>query len=68
MELKERFEVTPASFKSLDDDLKLNIKLNNGNTSSDLIKYLNSKSFITHYKEVIPSANDIFIQTVNKNS
>lgn len=68
MELKERFEVSPASFKSLDDDLKLNIKLNNGNTSSDLIKYLNSKSFITHYKEVIPSANDIFIQTVNKNS
>lgn len=68
MELKERFEVSSASFKSLDDDLKLNIKLNNGNTSSDLIKYLNSKSFITHYKEVIPSANDIFIQTVNKNS
>ena len=68
MDLKEKFEVSPASFKSLDDDLKLNIKLNNGSTSSDLIKYLNSKSFITHYKEVIPSANDIFIQTVNKNS
>ena len=68
IELKERFELSPASFKSLDDDLKLNIKLVNGHTSSDLIKYLNSKASITHYKEVIPSANDIFIQTVSQNS
>jgi ABC-2 type transport system ATP-binding protein len=68
MELKERFEVSPASFKSLDDDLKLNIRLAKDHTSSDLIKYLNNKSSITHYKEVIPSVNDIFIQTVNRNS
>lgn len=68
MELKERFDVSPASFKSLDDDLKLNIRLAKDHTSSDLIKYLNSKSSITHYKEVIPSVNDIFIQTVNRNS
>ena len=68
MELKEKFELSPASFKSLEDDLKLNIKLSNGNTSSDLIRYLNSRASITHYKEVIPSASDIFIQTVNKNS
>lgn len=67
-DLKEKFEVSPASFRTLDDDLKLNIRLKNGNTSSDLIKYLNSKSSITHYKEVIPSVNDIFIQTVNQNS
>jgi len=68
IDLKEKFEVSPASFKTLDDDLKLNIRLTKGSTSSDLIKYLNSKSSITHYKEVIPSASDIFIQTVNKNS
>jgi len=66
--LKEKFELSPASFKSLDDDLKLNIKLANGTSSSDLIKYLNSKASISHYKEVIPSVNDIFIQTVNQNS
>lgn len=68
IELSEKFETTKASFKSLDDDLKLNIKLVNGNTSSELIKYLNSKASITHYKEVIPSVNDIFIQTVSRNS
>ena len=67
-DLKTKFTVSPASFKSLDDDLKLNIKLSNTDTSSDLIRYLNSKASITHYKELIPSANDIFIQTVNQNS
>ncbi len=67
-ELKMKFDVSKASFKTLDDDLKLNIKLTNGSTSSDLIKYLNSKASITHYKEVIPSVNDIFIETVHQNS
>lgn len=67
-ELNEKFKTSPASFKSLEDDLKLNIKLDNELTSSDLIKYLNSKAFITHYSEVIPSASDIFIQTVHQNS
>jgi ABC-2 type transport system ATP-binding protein len=66
--LMEKFEVSPASFKSLEDDLKLNIRLSNGMTSSELIRYLNSKASITHYNEVIPSVNDIFIQTVNQNS
>ena len=68
IDLKEKFEVSPASFKTLDDDLKLNIRLQNGGTSSDLIRYLNSKASITHYKEVIPSVSDIFIETVNQNS
>ena len=67
-ELKEKFELSRASFKSLEDDLKVNIKLSNGSTSSDLIRFLNSKASITHYNEIIPTANDIFIQTVNMNS
>ncbi|MEN8185577.1 MAG: ATP-binding cassette domain-containing protein [Bacteroidota bacterium] len=67
-ELNEKFEVKPADFRSLEDDLKLNIKLANGETSTDLIKYLNSKAIINHYVEVIPSVNEIFIQSVNKNS
>jgi len=68
LDLKEKFEVSPASFKTLDDDLKLNIRLGQDSASSDLIRYLNSKASITHYKEVIPSVNDIFIETVNQNS
>ncbi|MCF6297138.1 MAG: ATP-binding cassette domain-containing protein [Flavobacteriaceae bacterium] len=67
-DLSEKFTVTPATFKSLEDDLKLNIKLKNNETSTDLIKYLNNKAYINHYVEVIPSASDIFIQAVNQNS
>lgn len=66
-DLRARFLVAPAKFKSLDDDLKLNIKLQNNETSNDLIAYLNTKASISHYVEVIPSANDIFIQAVNQN-
>ncbi|MDH3322773.1 MAG: ATP-binding cassette domain-containing protein [Flavobacteriaceae bacterium] len=67
-DLKTNFDVSPASFKSLEDDLKLRIQLKNGASSSDLIQYLNSRAVINHYVEVIPSANDIFIQAVKQNS
>jgi ABC-2 type transport system ATP-binding protein len=67
-DLRNRFEVSTALFKSLEDDLKLNIKLKNGESSTDLIKYLNSRSIINHYLEVVPSVNDIFIKTVEQNS
>lgn len=67
-ELQEKFQVGPAEFKSLEDDLKLKIQLQNGESSTDLIRYLNSKATINHYVEVVPTANDIFIQTVNRNS
>ena len=67
-ELNEKFEVTPATFKSLEDDLKINIKLKKDEKSTELIKFLNSRAIINHYVEVIPSASDIFIQAVNQNS
>ena len=67
-ELQEKFLVSEAEFKSLEDDLKLNIQLVNGESSTDLIRYLNSKATINHYVELVPSANDIFIQTVNQSS
>jgi len=67
VDLKEKFEVSPATFKSLENDLKLNIQLKKGETSTNLIQYLNSKATINHYVEIIPSANNIFIQAVNQN-
>ena len=60
--------MSTATFKSLDDDLKLNIKLKKEDKSTELIKYLNNRATINHYVEVIPSASDIFIQAVNQNS
>lgn len=65
--IKEKFEVFPATFKNLNDDIKLNIKLPQDTSSNDLLRFLTSKAEIHHFVEVIPSANDIFIQTVKNN-
>ncbi len=67
-EISQKFEVSKAEFKSLEDDLKLRINLSDSETSTDLIKYLNKRALINHYVEVIPTANDIFIQAVKQNS
>ncbi len=66
-ELTSKFSVSPAEFRSLGDDLKLNIKLSENESSNDLLAYLSSKGQISHFVEVIPSASDIFIQTVQNN-
>ncbi|MCK0123455.1 ABC transporter ATP-binding protein [Gelidibacter sp. F2691] len=65
--IKEQFEVFPATFKNLNDDIKMNIKLPQNTSSNDLLRFLTSKAEIHHFVEVIPSANDIFIQTVKNN-
>lgn len=65
--IKDKYQVFPATFKNLNDDIKLNVKLNSGDTSNDLLSFLTSKAEVHHFVEVIPSANDIFIQTVQNN-
>ena len=66
-ELSNKFEVTTANFKTLGDELKLNIKLSEGGKSNDLLNYLSTRGEISHFVELIPSVNDIFIQTVTNN-
>ena len=66
-EIKENFEVLPATFKTLNDDIKLNVKVNPGTSPNELLSYLTSKAEVHHFVEVIPSANDIFIKTVQNN-
>jgi len=65
--IKEKFEVFPATFRNLNDDVKMNVKLNANDSSNDLLSFLTSKAEVHHFVEVIPSANDIFIQTVKNN-
>ncbi len=65
--INEKFTVTPATFRNLNNDLKLNIKLNENYSSNDLLGFLTEKAEVNHFVEVIPSANEIFIQSV-KNS
>jgi ABC-2 type transport system ATP-binding protein len=66
--LKQNFEVWPADFKLLNEGLTLNVKLTKGNSANDLLSFLTSKGEVQHFVELIPNANDIFIQSVNKNN
>lgn len=65
--IRDKFEVLPATFKNLNDDVKLNIQLPANVSSNDLLSFLTSKAEVHHFVEVIPSANDIFIRTVKNN-
>lgn len=66
-ELKSKFNIKPANFKSIGDELKLNISLKEGETPNQLLTYLTKKALVNHFVEVIPSANDIFIKAVKEN-
>uniref|UniRef100_UPI0035C81595 ABC transporter ATP-binding protein n=1 Tax=Aurantibacter sp. TaxID=2807103 RepID=UPI0035C81595 len=67
-ELKAKFNVSPACFKSINKELQLNIKLDLNQNPNDLLQYLITKGKVSHFVELIPTANDIFIQTVNNNN
>ncbi|MBT8260607.1 MAG: ATP-binding cassette domain-containing protein [Bacteroidia bacterium] len=65
--LKSKFQVSEADFKSIHDGIKLNIKVSNGDSPNDLLMYLTQHAQIHHFKELVPTASDIFIQTVKNN-
>ena len=65
--LSEKFTTSPADFKTLDNGLKLNIKLSESESANQLLSYLTSKGEVSHFVELIPSASDIFIQAVKNN-
>jgi ABC-2 type transport system ATP-binding protein len=64
-DLTQKFTVGQTNFKSLNDDLKLEINLGQS-TSTELLQVLSNRGQVTHFVENIPSVNDIFIQTVSK--
>lgn len=64
-DLTQKFTVSPANFKSLDSELKLNVQIGTS-TSNELLHILTQRGIVTHFVEKIPSVNDIFIQTVTQ--
>ncbi len=62
-DLTQHFTVAPTQFRSLNDDVKLNIQLGKA-TPNELLALLTGRGEVTHFVEKIPSVNDIFIQTV----
>ena len=63
--ITQKFTVSPATFKSLNNELKLEIQLGNA-TPNELLNILTQRGQVTHFVEKIPSVNDIFIQTVTQ--
>jgi ABC-2 type transport system ATP-binding protein len=65
--LRERFEIFPATFKSINDELQYKIKVPDSVATNDFVNFLTAQGQLTHFVEVIPSASDIFIETIQKN-
>lgn len=65
LHLTQKFTIGQTNFKSLNDDLKLEVQLGEHN-SNELLSILSQFGQVTHFVEKIPSVNDIFIQTVSK--
>ena len=64
-QLTQKFTVGQTTFKSLNDDIKLEVQI--GNLSpNELLSILTEFGQVTHFVEKIPSVNDIFIQAVSK--
>ncbi|MFM2212840.1 MAG: Vitamin import ATP-binding protein BtuD [Bacteroidota bacterium] len=64
-DLSQRFTTSQTNFKSLNDELKLQVNLGTA-TPNDLLHTLVQRGQVTHFVEKIPSVNDIFIQTVSE--
>ena len=63
-QLTQKFLITQTNFKSLNDDLKLEVQLGD-HASNELLAILTNFGQVTHFVEKIPSVNDIFIQSVS---
>ena len=66
-QLNTLYNTSTPTFKTLGDNLRLNINLKPTQKSNELLKLLNDKGEVIHFKEVIPSASEIFINSVKNN-
>lgn len=64
--LASKFETFPADFKSINEELQLNIKIPKEMAPNELLAFLSDHGQINHFTEVLPSMNDIFIKTVTE--
>ena len=63
-DITQKFKVGQTDFKSLNNELKLEIQIGNA-TPNELLNILVQRGQVTHFAEKIPSVTDIFIQTVS---
>ena len=64
-DITQKFTVSPANFKSLNNELKLEIQIGDA-LPNELLHLITKRGQVTHFVEKIPSVNDIFIKTVTE--
>ena len=62
-ELADKFNISSSRYDANEKQLDFTLQLPT-NDSRDVLTYISTKANINHFVETIPSANDIFIQTV----
>lgn len=66
-QLTERFDLFPADFKTINNELQYKVRIPAEHSANELVQFLTARGTLSHFVEVVPSANDIFIETVSKN-
>lgn len=64
--LTQKYKVDTGNFKSIISDIKLEVQLLEDKNPNNLLSLLLQHGNVTHFEEKIPSANDIFINTVTQ--
>jgi ABC-2 type transport system ATP-binding protein len=64
--LTQKYKVDTGNFKSIISDIKLEVQLLEDKNPNNLLSLLLQHGNVTHFEEKIPSANDIFINTVTE--
>lgn len=62
-ELKENFQILTNTYEPREQQLTITVKLPS-NESGELLQFLGSRANVNGFVETIPSANDIFIRTI----
>lgn len=63
-QLSQQFSISDATFKSLGDEKKMRIEMGANGMPNELLYELQKMGQVTHFAEVVPSVNDIFIKTI----
>jgi ABC-2 type transport system ATP-binding protein len=66
-DLTQKFQISQTNFKSLNDELKLDVQLGTA-APNELLNAMLQRGQVTHFVEKIPSVNDIFIKTITANN
>jgi len=66
-EIGNQFKFHAYEDSGINTDLSLTVFLKGNESSTELVRFLNTNAEITHFTEIIPSANDIFLKAVANN-